>query len=179
MTSLDVWLPCVTALALQYRDFDRRISHYASEHNPVFGSQDSAANASNVLAGIATGAYVASFLATPSGDTSQEWMSNKTKGFAVDAAAIGATSLSTTSFKDATHRLRPDGSDYYSMPSGHASHAAVSTRLATLNLKSIDMPDPVRWIADASLYTVSLGTGWARVEAQKHYPSDVLAGFAF
>jgi len=25
---------------------------------------------------------------------------------------------------------------------------------------------------------VALGTGWARVEAQKHYPSDVLAGMA-
>ena len=178
MTSPVVWLPSVTALALKYRDFDGRISHYASEHDPVFGSQDNAANASNVLAVIASGAYVASFLATPSGNASQEWLSNKTKGLAVDAVAIGATSLSTASLKDATHRLRPDGSDYFSMPSGHASHAAVSTRLATLNLESIDMPEPARWIADASLYTVSLGTGWARVEAQKHYPSDVLVGFA-
>jgi hypothetical protein len=154
-----VWLPCVTALSLKYRDFDGRISHYASEHNPIFSSQDNTANASNVLLGVAIASYTASFLATPSGNDKQDWLTNKLKGLSVDGVAIGGTCLITSSLKSETHRLRPDGSNYNSMPSGHASGAAVCTRLASLNLESMDISDSTRWIADASLYTVSLGTG--------------------
>ena len=33
-------------------------------------------------------------------------------------------------------------------------------------------------VADVSLYALTLGTSWARIEAGWHYPSDTLAGMA-
>lgn len=177
-TSPEVLLPAAGAMALQIHDIDGRISDKASAHNPVFGSQTNASEKSDMLVTIATGAYLVTMVAAPSGDQPFDWLVFKTKGFAVGAVAIGLTNQTTSSLKDATHRLRPDKSNYSSLPSSHASNAAVLTMLTIRNLDAIPMPQKVRLAADASLYTVSLGTGWARVEAQKHYPSDVLAGMA-
>jgi hypothetical protein len=178
VTSPGVWLPAVTAIMLQYKNLDARISKQASEHNYLFGSQTSAANATSWLDGIAIVSYGATFLATPSGNDSQDWLNNKSKGLAVEGAAIGMTGLFTSELKGSTHRQRPDKSNYNSFPSGEASNAAVLTMLSILNLKSINIPNSNRWVADVGLYTVSIGTAWSRVEAQKHYPSDALAGMA-
>lgn len=178
LTSPAVWLPAAGAVALQYRDLDGRISDHASRQNPVFGSRDKASNASDTLEVIASAAYLASVAVTPSGAEPQDWMVNKTKGFCVGAAAIAATHQATSSLKSATQRQRPDGSNDASLPSAHAANTAVFTRLTTRNLEAIDMPEKARWAADAALYTLALGTSWARVEAQKHYPADVLAGMA-
>jgi len=178
VSSPGVWLPAIAAVALQYNDLDARISNQASKHNYIFGSQTGAVNAGNWLVGIAGVAYGIIFLATPSGNDSQDWLQNKSQGLAVEGSAIGVTNLTTSALKTSTHRRRPNGTSHASFPSSHASNAAVLTRLSTLNLESIKMSDTTRWAADAGLYTISLGTAWARVEAQRHYPSDVLAGMA-
>ena len=56
-TSPAVWLPAVSAMALQIHDLDGRISDKASAHNPVFGSQANASGKSDLLVAIATGSY--------------------------------------------------------------------------------------------------------------------------
>jgi membrane-associated phospholipid phosphatase len=40
------------------------------------------------------------------------------------------------------------------------------------------MPDGARTGLRAGFLALSLTTGWARLEAKKHFPSDVLAGMA-
>lgn len=67
--------------------------------------------------------------------------------------AIGATEL----LKRVFNRERPDGSDHFSMPSGH-------TALATVNGRA-------GW-----RYGLTVGVGWGRQAAGKHYATDVLAG---
>jgi len=42
----------------------------------------------------------------------------------------------------------------------------------------VDVSETERTVIDAGLTAVTLGTGWARVEAGFHYPSDVLVGMA-
>ena len=173
-----VWVPLAGAAAFQLNDFDRRVSNWARTHTPVFGSQEGAEQWSDDLRSAAGLAALATFLATPSGVQADEWVANKVKGGAVEWLAVGATSLVTGTLKDATDRERPNGSDLESFPSGHTSSAAVLARLASFNLESLDINSSSGRTADFTLGAIVIGTGWARVEAGEHYPSDTLAGMA-
>jgi membrane-associated phospholipid phosphatase len=103
---------------------------------------------------------------------------NKAKGALVDAAAVATTGFITNSVKDLSDRERPNGDDSASFPSGHTSSSAVHTRLASRNLRSIDMSEGWHRTADVGLTALTLGTSWARIEAGWHYPSDTLVGMA-
>ena len=73
----------------------------------------------------------------------------------------------TTSFKYATHRLRPDGSDYLSFPSGHTSNAFAWATVANHHY------GPKLGIPSFAFATL-IGVG--RMELNVHYLTDVLAG---
>ena len=73
---------------------------------------------------------------------------------------------------------RPNGQDDESFPSGHTSTSAVHTRLASRNLRSIDMPAGARRTLDVGLYALTIGTSWSRIEAGWHYPADTLFSMA-
>jgi membrane-associated phospholipid phosphatase len=123
-------------------------------------------------------AYAITVLLTPSGDEPDEWLVNKAKGVAVGLGARAVTSQVTHVLKDGVGRERPDGSDDLSFPSGHSSASAVNTRLASRNLRAIEMPNGTLRVLDIGLLTLTVGTSWARIEAGKHYPSDTLFGMA-
>jgi membrane-associated phospholipid phosphatase len=65
-----------------------------------------------------------------------------------------------------------------SLPSGHASLAAVSARLTHETLRYDDLSCGARIATDVGLAGLALTTGWARVEAGEHHPADVLVGAA-
>jgi membrane-associated phospholipid phosphatase len=88
------------------------------------------------------------------------------------------TSGVTSGLKALVERERPDGSDDASFPSGHASAAAVFDTLTVRNLATIDMSPALRTTLVVGTGAITAGTAWARVEANKHYPSDVLVGVA-
>jgi membrane-associated phospholipid phosphatase len=173
-----VWVPLAGAAAFQIDNLDRRTSDWAREHTPVFGSQHNAENWSDDLRSAAGVMQLVTMLATPSGSERGEWLLNKIKGEAVQIVAISTTGATTEALKDATDRERPNGSDRQSLPSGHTSSAAVHGQLAKINLESIDMSPTLRRICGVTADVVVIGTGWARVEAGWHFPSDTLAGMA-
>lgn len=107
-----------------------------------------------------------------------EWSIAKMKGFAVGATALWATSGTTSLIKEKSERTRPDGSDNFSFPSGHSSDTGSLTTLTRRNIACISIPPTYRRLSNIALYGISAGTAWARVEAKKHYPSDVLVGYA-
>jgi membrane-associated phospholipid phosphatase len=80
--------------------------------------------------------------------------------------------------KEGVGRRRPNSHSKTSFPSGHASDAAVFATLTARNLDSIDLPYAERLSLSASSYVLAGAVAWARVEGQRHYPSDVLAGAA-
>jgi hypothetical protein len=173
-----VWAPLATAAVLQIDDLDRRTSDWAREHTPVFGSQSSAEDWSDTLRSTSVALGLVTLVATPGGDDAGQWLISKAKGGAVEVAAIAATGAATNALKSATDRERPNGADRESFPSGHTSAAAVHGQLAKSNLEFIPMSPGLRRTADIGIDAVVLGTGWARVEAGWHYPSDVLVGMA-
>lgn len=83
--------------------------------------------------------------------------------------AIAATGLATFVLKAGIARERPDGSDRYSMPSGHAS-----TTFATATV----INEFYGWRAGVPAFALATATGIGRMGADRHWLSDVVAGAA-
>lgn len=172
------WVPLAGAGVLSLGHFDEQVSDWASVQNPLFGSQAAAGHAGDYLTGLLAFEAVGTALATPSGDTPGDWTLAKLKGGAVELGAIAATNGLTEGLKRMSNRERPDGSDYCSFPSGHTANAFALATLANRNLDSIDSLGSARVPLQIGNAVLASGVGWARVEARKHYPSDVLFGAA-
>ncbi len=170
------WAPAAGAAALQIGDLDAEIAEWANDETPLFGSRETAADASDGLQAASVALYVGTGLGAPA--PRGEWLGTKAKGFAVGAAAIGATIGTTALLKEITERDRPLGQGDDSFPSGHAGLAAVGARLTHETLRYYELPKAARIAADAGLAGLALATAWARVEAGEHHPADVLAGAA-
>jgi len=171
-------VPLAGALALQIDGFDQKISDWAVDHTPIFGSPDHAGIMSDYLRDVLIVEALGMPLVTPSGDTLGEWAPAKLQGYAVEFAALGAVGGATEVLKVGTQRHRPDGSNDMSFPSGHTSAAFGCSTLANRNLDSIDALEGIRPALEVTNIVLAAGVGWARVEAGKHYPSDVLVGAA-
>jgi membrane-associated phospholipid phosphatase len=83
--------------------------------------------------------------------------------------SFGVTVAETWLLKQTVHKERPDGSNDQSFPSGHASAAFQAASF--VQRRYDDLP---AWPG----YLLATYTGWTRVEAKKHFTSDVLAGAA-
>lgn len=161
---------------------DPDISYWAREENPLFGSAGRARDYSDGLRDAAIfscyagmGAEAAVGLAK---DGPPGLLVPGLSHAGVGAAAIGINSGLTSWIKDSSGRLRPDGSEGRSFPSGHASEAAVH---ATLAAQSADRLGVSGWWGAgfrAGMGLTVSAAAWARVEGGRHYPSDVLAGAA-
>lgn len=165
------WLPLAGAAVITVADADDDLSRWASDHQPLFGSDAEAA--SDRLRSVAKGAWLVSALAAPS-----RTLTDKAGGLAVGGAALMLEDVVTDTIKDTSRRTRPDDSDDKSFSSGHAGTASAAATLARHNLDYVDLPGWVDTSLRVGLHGVALGTGWARVEARKHYVADVLAGYA-
>ena len=75
----------------------------------------------------------------------------------------------TSTLKHTVNRTRPDGSDSFSFPSGHTS---VTFASATVLQRELG------WKVGLPAYAAAAAVGAARIEAKKHYLSDVAFGAA-
>jgi len=83
------------------------------------------------------------------------------------ALSLGTTTAVVGVLKWITDRTRPDGSNDYSFPSGHAAGAfAAATVIAREHGRA----------AGAIAYAAAAAAGYARIANNKHYLSDVVAG---
>lgn len=167
----NTWIPAAGALVFGLTDLDDEVSDRAVADTPVFGTD--AADASDTLRDIAAAGYVLTALVVPS-----DSLSSRASGLLVGGATLLVDRTLVDGLKQVTDRERPDGSNRRSFPSGHTSLASTSASMAVGNLAYADMPNWARLAANVGLYGTAAATGWARVEAGKHYPSDVLAGYA-
>jgi hypothetical protein len=174
---LQTLVPTAGALIFALDHYDQKASNWMVSHHPVFGSSDSASQASDYLVYALDAETFATAVATPSGKDPKDWTYDKAKGLGVEVGAELVTAGATALLKEATNRTRPNGGSN-SFPSGHASNAFSSATLSNRNLNSITMPEGLRLSLQLGNLLLATGVGWARVEAGSHYPSDVLAGAA-
>ena len=178
---------------------DWQLSSYASKHTPVYGSNARAGKASTVLeftsVGVAALIYVITYF--PPVDELFDYPVHQiyTTGrfpqgggpsaqnslTAIDAAKAAAvsgvlTSTTTELLKKYTLRPRPDATDTLSFPSGHTTAAAWANRYSAVMISGFNLPPRYEYPARGALALLTLGTAWGRVEAGRHYPSDVIAG---
>jgi hypothetical protein len=79
------------------------------------------------------------------------------------------TALTTIALKGIFNRERPDGEDHLSFPSWHAS--------STFGNATV-LAEYYGWKAAIPAYLVAVFVGWSRIEDNKHFVSDVVAGAA-
>ena len=175
---LQTLIPAVGEVAFGTSKWDKKVSNWASDHNPIFGSKENANKASDYLLIPLYTETLVTALVAPSGEDSKNWAYWKTKGVAVEAVALGTTFGATALLKEVTNRTRPDESNDKSFPSSHSSSAFANATLSNRNLNAISLPKEVKLPLQVGNIVLATFTGWARIEAQKHYPSDVLAGAA-
>jgi membrane-associated phospholipid phosphatase len=78
--------------------------------------------------------------------------------------------ISTISLKRSVQRLRPDGSNNFSFPSGHTAIAFVTAEFMHQEYKHKSV-----WYSVAG-YTVASATGVMRMLNNRHWLSDVMVG---
>jgi hypothetical protein len=180
LTDPQVYIPAAGAAVFGcVNTWDNNTAEWAYEHHPIFGSKQNAGDASDVLMRGLLVETAVTAIATPSGKaSSSQWWSSKGKGAGVELLALGMTGGVTEIMKSGFHRTRPDGDGNKSFPSGHAAAAVSAATLSNRNLDYIDMPPAARTTLQITDTSLAWLTGWARMEAGKHHPSDVLAGAA-
>lgn len=171
------WMPLIGASVFGLGGLDQKTSDWATQHNPLFASKKKAQDASDLFEDISRTNLFITAITAQSGQ-GKEGLINKSKGLMIAFAARRVNGEITESIKIATGRERPDKSDLKSFPSGHTSNAAVYASLAARNVQYMNLTQTQQSIWKVSSYTVAGLTGWARVEGLRHYPSDVLAGYA-
>jgi membrane-associated phospholipid phosphatase len=100
------------------------------------------------------------------GDDRNSWDELFTQG-----EGFGTTALTTWALKESVRRPRPfaGGGQMHSFPSGHTSGAFCAATCIERNSGI--------W-AGIPAYALAALTGYSRIDAARHYPSDVLAGAA-
>lgn len=177
-TDPHTWLPAAGAAVFAADGLDRKVSNWASENTPVFGTGENARNASDALVDAAEYSAYATALITPSGSDPAPWAWRKAKGLAVIWAAGRGTDEITNAAKEESDRERPDATNDRSFPSGHSSRAFAFAAAGRKNVDAMNWGENGETAAKISIDALAVGTAWARVEGKKHYPSDVLAGAA-
>ncbi|MFW6093777.1 MAG: phosphatase PAP2 family protein [Pseudomonadota bacterium] len=166
------WVPLAAAAALAVAgDADEELSEWAGDHTPLFGRDAEAV--SDDLRTAALVAYGVTALAAPA-----ERFRDRVGGVLVGAVALTAEDLVTDTVKTVSDRERPDGSDHESFTSGHAGTSSAASTLARRNLGHLTLPGWIETSARVGLHGLAGATGWARVEAERHHVTDVLAGYA-
>lgn len=172
------WAPAAASAAVYAGGVDERISEWATTHTPVYGSVESAKDWSDHLQLAAICSYYLSLTGEVLRLGVPGLVNPGATGVGNGLAAAGLTSLITVTAKNATWRTRPDMSGHRSFPSGHSSAAAVHATLASRSLGRLGLPAPATAGLNTAVGLMAAGTAWARVEGEKHYLSDVLAGGA-
>ena len=177
-SSAHVWAPLALAGAVQINHTDAKISRWGRVQNPLFGNQDNAEALSDRFNDVLEYEAYASLVLSPTLDGEFSWSKYGTikgKEWLAMEGGVRGSYWSAQGIKVIAKRERPLKQDNWSFPSGHATAAGAWKKAAHNNLDNFNRPYPV--IATIG-QTLAFGTLWARVEAGKHYPSDVLVGYA-
>jgi hypothetical protein len=177
-TQKRVWVPLAGALIMSIDNFDEDTSKWATEKTPLFGSQDNANDFSNNLNKALALSAVASALMTSNDNNLTSQITHKGQTLGLELSIYEVNSGLSRVLKRASGRDRPDNIKDDSSPATHATEAFTAATLTQRNLQATTLSDSQKkWSTialDSSAYLVS----WARIESNKHYPSDVLFGAA-
>ena len=181
ITSAHVWAPAVAAGTIHWAGWDGKISDWAYDNNVLFDNHTDSSSWSDTMNNILKYEMWIAPLLTPSQDEESSlkaWAWRKGKGYVAIGLATRTADLSHDVISKYSKRLRPNRENNLSFPSGHATQAGARNMMISKNLDAIDMNKYLR----TGLKTINTGLAGtvllARIEAKRHYPSDVLMGYS-
>ena len=171
----ETWVPLTAAAVIGVTGSDDNISDWASDHTPIFGSQNNARSVSDGVRNTLVAGMVLSSIFTPvaKGDNTFP-----TRRVATNALAFGTIAGIVETGKRTVNRDRPNERDDRSFPSGHSSGSFSSAFLIEQNLNAFVEQPWLRKSIKAGTIGGAAAVAWARVEAQEHFPVDVLVSAA-
>lgn len=176
-----VWLPVVGAGIAHWGGYDRPISKAVVQEKAIYNNKTNTGHWSDQFNDILLYQMYGSILLTSSmgeDESLSQWALNKTKGGLVVNLASSSTRYARGQLAKSFRRQRPNRSDHMSFPSGHSTEAGSRNMLVAKNLDSIEMHPYLRTGIKSINTMMAVGTLWARLEGENHYPSDVLMGYA-
>lgn len=180
-TSEHFWGPLLGAGVISAAGWDQKISHWASTENPVYGSQQNADNYSNGFNKVLRFETYTSVFLTPSWEEDGQWTDyvfKKAKGYLVVRFSYSSARDFNNKIRSFTFRERPNEAGNDSFPSGHATTIGAGRNLTTKNISTIKMNEDLKKTINIINTTMAAGGIWARVEGNRHYPTDVLVGYS-
>lgn len=162
-------------------DYDEKITAWAASEKGLFVNQENANSTSSNLIRYLRYEMYGSILFTPSMNQDGnfwDYLFSKTKGTVVVYTGEQIPVLIRNEMALSVGRLRPNEASNTSFPSGHATDAGTRNIITGKNLDAIEMDPDLRTGIKTINTTMAAVTMWSRLEANKHYPSDVLAGYA-
>lgn len=181
MENPHVWLPLGFAGVTYFGNYDQKISDWAVEYKPIYTTKDNTSFWSDRFNNILLYEMYLSILLTTSMDEDKsltQYAISKGKGALVVNMASRGAKISRDQLAKSFKRQRPNGEDHLSFPSGHSTDAGIRNTLVSKNLDSTPMHNFLRIGIKTINTTMASGTLWARLEGQRHYPSDILSGYA-
>ena len=169
------WVPAAGAAAIAIGDWDRDISDWAREKTPVFGSTESAEEKSDQFRSFALYGMYLSAIAVHN-DSESYWLP-MIQRLAWEHVGVFTAKSVHDQIEKVVDRDRPDG-DKEGFPSGHSTRAFAYTGMTYRNIEDLNLPPFWEYSAKSVETCFGYSTAWARVEAGRHYPTDVLAGAA-
>lgn len=174
-TNPNTLVPAIGSTVLMAGKLDYKISEWARNKTPVFGSEENAQNSSDIFRAYAGHGAILSSLFTYNNDKSLLPVFER---IVLTNVSGSITAESTDILKEKTSRERPNAENKRSFPSGHTSAAFSNVGVANRNIDSLNIENHWKYTAQFIETSFGAATAWARVEAGSHYPSDVLAGAA-
>lgn len=181
ISSPHVWAPAAAAGVIYFSENDKKLSEDVHEKNRVFQTEKNSSHWSDQLADVLMVEMFVTPLFTASADEEgglTNYVANKVKGYTVIGLATRAADYTRDRIADTAKRQRPNKVDYRSFPSGHSTQAGSRNIVVSRNLDAIPMDNRLR-IGLKSINTAMAGTLiYSRIEAHRHYASDVLMGYS-
>lgn len=172
----EAWVPLTSAALFSLGNFDLKISNWMREQNPLFGSQPNARKMGDVLRNILMLQAFTTTLFVEEGKEGPSWALSKGKRLFIQTLGLASVVFLGRTLKSSTNRQRPNGVGEDSFPSEHSSTSFALSAITRNNLEQIHLASG--WQTGLSMSSLGLATSvaWARMEAGRHFPSDVLFG---
>lgn len=177
-TDPQTWAPLAAGALIHLGGADEAISDWARDETPIFGSEPDAEEATDTALVVLGASALTTLLLTPNGCEPLDGLWHKAKAGGVEGVGFGAQWYLIRWMKDVTNRPRPDSGERVSFPSGHTYFASSLATLTRRHAEAIPLTRWQRTAIDVGTTTGTALTAWGRVEGGRHFPSDVLVGWA-
>lgn len=171
------WGNLSAAALIAIADKDRVISDSLSKRTPLFNGQKKASDKSSDLRTATSIQSYVSALFVDDRNAKHPALVKLTRTVSQGLAA-GAVAHLNDGLQKSFGRTRPNN-EPDGFPSGHSARTFASLGFLRENYASSSLPTAFKYGLQVPAYLTAYGTAWARIEAKKHFPTDVLFGAAF